>query len=85
MSSTNWPRYFHVMDGAPDFSAMAERFGKELREESEGRYQMMCPSTVPRSVDDYAAMWPDDSELVLGEVSPTYLHDGGSACPALLN
>lgn len=74
MSSSNWPRYFHVADGGPDFGALAAQFGEELREESEGRYNMMCPPSVPRDIGDYEAMWPDNN-LVMGEVSPTYLHD----------
>ena len=40
MSSSNWPRYFHVADGAPDFDALASRFGNELREESEARFRI---------------------------------------------
>lgn len=76
MSSSNWPRYFHVADGAPDFDAFASRFGNDLREESEARFRMMCPPSVPREIDDYESMWPDDDGgLVMGEVSPTYLHD----------
>jgi len=74
MSSSNWPRYFHVADGAPDFDAMAEQFGDELREESEGRYNMMCPPSVPRDISGYDSMWPQGNQ-VNGEVSPTYLHD----------
>jgi len=76
MSSSNWPRYFHVAEGAPDFDDFAARFGNDLRDESEARFHMMCPPSVPRDIDDYESMWPDDdSGLVMGEVSPTYLHD----------
>lgn len=75
MSSSNWPRYFHVADGAPDFDALASRFGDDLREESEARYHMMCPPSVPREIADYATMWTNGSSRVMGEISPTYLHD----------
>lgn len=75
MSSSNWPRYFHVADGAPDFEEMSSRFGNELRAESEDRFHMMCPPSVPRNIGDFESMWPHDDGLVRGEVSPTYLHD----------
>ena len=75
MSSSNWPRYFHVANGAPDFDALASRYGDDLRAESEDRFHMMCPPSVPRDINDYAAMWTYDDSRVMGEISPTYLHD----------
>jgi len=76
MSSWNWPRYFHVADGRPDFPALAARHGNELRAESEARFEMMCPPRVPRSLSEYSRLWPDCAEdAVRGEVSPTYMHD----------
>ena len=75
MSSSNWPRYLHVANGSPDFERMSSAFGSELRAESEGRFEMMIPESVPRHLADYESMWPEDSNAVLGEVSPTYLHD----------
>lgn len=76
MSSWNWPRYFHVADGPPDFAALAALHGTELRAESEGRFAMMCPPQIPRSMMQYETLWPDtDTTSVRGEVSPTYLHD----------
>jgi len=76
MSSWNWPRYFHVADGPPDFQSLSGRYGTALRAESEQRYALMCPPRIPRTIKQYEALWPgEESDLVRGEVSPTYLHD----------
>lgn len=76
MSAWNWPRYFHVASGAPDFAKLAQRYGDTRRRESEGRFDMMFPARIPRSIEQYEALWPEtDAARVEGEVSPTYLHD----------
>lgn len=78
MSAWNWPRYFHVAAGTPNFADLSDRYGDTHRAESEGRYEMMFPARIPRSMEQYEALWPDtDATLVQGEVSPTYLHDPG--------
>lgn len=76
MSAWNWPRYFHIASGAPDFTKLAERYGDAHRTESEGRFNMMFPARIPRSIKQYEALWPaTDTARARGEVSPTYLHD----------
>ena len=80
MSEWNWPRYFHVCDGPPDFDAMSRQYGSALRNESEKHFAKMCPERVPRTLHNYAALWNDKSDAKeRGEVSPTYLHDA-SVC-----
>ena len=84
MSRMNWPRYFHIENGEPDFRTRQQRYGNALLEESIGRYRMMCNRRIPRTWDAYQAQWPSPQTGVMhGEVSPTYLHDPAVA-PGIL-
>jgi len=76
MSNWNWPRYFHVADGAPNFASLEAQYGHEYRAESEGRYAMMIPDRIPRDMSQYESLWTGNT-AIRGEVSPTYLHDAG--------
>ena len=76
MSRENWPRFFHVEGGEPDFDRLEATYGKALLAESQRRYRLMCHPGVPRTLEAYEAMWPaEDRPRLRGEVSPTYLHD----------
>jgi hypothetical protein len=76
MSRENWPRFFHVDTPAPNFERLKAKYGTALLAESLWRFRLMCHPGVPRTLNNYELMWPQQKEKKLhGEVSPTYLHD----------
>ncbi len=81
MSDWNWPRYFHIADGPPDFESLAARYGEDHLADSEGRYSMMIPERIPREMQQYESLWKDNAKI-RGEVSPTYIHDA-SVCASI--
>jgi hypothetical protein len=84
MSRMNWPRYFHIESGEPDFQSRQRKYGNALLEQSVRRYRMMCNRRIPRTWEAYRAQWPKpETDVIFGEVSPTYLHDPAVA-PAIL-
>ena len=75
MSRERWTRFFHLDAGIPNFDAMEEKYGSDLRAESERRYRVMCHSKIPQTYQEYCQQWPAQVEGVLhGESSPTYLY-----------
>lgn len=79
MSLQNWPRFFHVDGGEPDFETLTKQFGPQLLAESKHRYRLMFHSKVKRDFDGYLADWPTTERTVKrGEVSPTYIHDAST-------